>query len=281
MKISTFYDNIRPAYCNIYEEDNMLISILANRCDRKFILNNRLSCYVTYLWEKGLIEINHDFQSMIYSVYNRFKKLNNTIEYLERIGNETNTKFLLIKTVNVVPYMPVYDVDLVADNDQFFKSFEILDRIYKPSDYKEENKISYINRDSDYFKLAFHQDITWDGIKKMNIDSKELWKDNIKLSSCVYVNSPKIEALIRIQECLLERLHINLIDYIFINCYMDKKYDYLLQKKIPLTSFPQFIDISDIWKLENGIKLSLKNALRLITWKTYSSVTRKVPFHEF
>lgn len=286
MKIEKFYESIRHTANDIEKIDNIdniAMSIFRKKCDKKFILNNRLSCYLVYLCEKRKINecAKGDFEIIKNSVYMRFEKLNNTIEYLNHIGKKTDTRFLLIKSLNVIPYMPVYDVDLVASNNKFFDVFDRLEKMYYKTDEREENKINYSTENIKYFKLSFHQDITWDGAKEIDIDHKEMWEECIKISPYVYINSPRIEALIRVQECLLERLHFNLIDYLFATTYLDEKHIHLLKKRISWEKYPQSIGLIDLLRSRNGDdKLLFKNISRLISWNTYTFLTGKVPFHE-
>lgn len=240
----------------------------------RYIQNNRLMGYYVYLNEQGMLESINKCEGLERNVYERLQKLLNTINYLSVIGKKLNTKFLLIKSLNVLPYLPVYDVDILMEDPEMIVMFEDISDIYVKSKEEEENKYNFLPRDrKNFFKLSFHTDITWDGVKVEKYSVNHIWKDNIQVAPYVSINSPIVEALVRVQESLLERLYITLMDYLFLSNYLQKS-----PHSEMLENFPKFIEFRNL-RYSKG-KLLLKNLSRWIGWQIYYLGTGKVPFHE-
>jgi len=247
----------------------------------KYIQNNRLAGYYVYLKERGILEPISNREELEKSVYKRLQKLLNTMNYLSAVGKELNTRFLLIKTLNVLPYLPVYDVDIFTETFAVIEKFEKTSDLYTRSDEKEKNKYNFIpSNDSKFFKLSFHTALTWDGVSIRFFNTNCIWKDRIEVIPHVDINSPTMEALIRLQECLLERLYFNWLDYIFISNYMNFSF-ICLPSKNKIERFPQFIKYKCLAKFQKSSpKLLVKNSLRYFAWQIYYKTTGKIPFHE-
>lgn len=242
----------------------------------KYIQNNRLVGYYVWLKEQGILEPLNGGETLEKSAYERLQKLLNTIDHLSSVGKELNMRFLLIKSLNVLPYLPVYDVDIFAENPEIIGGFERVSDIYmKSKDEREENKYHFLPRDcKNFFKLSFHTAITWDGVRIEHLpNAGRMWKNCIEVVPYVDINSPRAEALIRLQECFLERLYITLMDHLFLSNY--------LQGSACLETsenFPKFMEFRNL-RYSKG-KLLFKNSLRWVVWRTYYLLTGKVPFYE-
>jgi hypothetical protein len=240
----------------------------------KYIQNNRLAGYYVYLKEREMLEPMSNCEALEKNTYERLQKLLNTINHLSAIGNKIHVKFLLIKTLNVLPYLPVYDVDVFAENSEIIEGFEEVSDVYIKSKEVEENKYNFLPKDSrNFFKLSFHMDITWNGVKVKHYNASHWWKNCIEVVPHVGINSPPIEALIRLQECLLERLYITLIDYLFLSNYLQEMKSIEISEK-----FPKFIRFRNL-KYSKG-RLLLKNSSRWVIWQIYYLLTGRVPFYE-
>jgi len=293
MKIQEFFDKLRDTYLSNFnsqeketqqrklnEIDSLVVMLLKKNHKRNFILNNKLSCYFVYLNEKGLLKNEVD-EKIKNNVYERFNKCLNTITFLNSLAKEANSKILLIKTFNVIPYLPVYDFDIVVKSNNLIKSISNFSELYKESLEEEENKKNFLSLNPQkYFKLSFHSDITWDGIKKLDMNEENLWKNSISCSSHTYVNSPIVDAQIKFQECLLERLYFNLIDYLFITKYTPSNYSALETRGVSLKSFPHYIGFSELTESKGNPELYKKNFKRWFIWKIYSFITGNIPFRE-
>jgi len=293
MKIQEFFDELRDKHLanfnptekeeekqKLYEIDLLVAKHLQTNHKQIFILNNKLSCYFVYLNEKNLLKTKVD-ERIEKNVYDRFKKTLNTLNLLNSISREFESKILLIKTFNVIPSLPVYDFDLVVKSKNIIKSLSNFSDYYKESLEDEENKKNFISLNpKKHFKLSFHLDITWDGIKKFDLSEESLWNKSIPFSSNIYVNSPTVDAKIKIQECLLERLYFNLIDYLFITKYASSNYPFLQTRNVSINSFPRYVNFSELSESKENSQLYKKNLKRWIIWKTYSFFTGKIPFRE-
>ena len=292
MQIRKFFDGIRETYLlelpsslkkteenKIKKIDGFVLDNLKKNHKFYYILNNKLSGYLLFLKEKGLY--SKDIDSRITrNTYERFQRMVNTSKFLSYLGKKTDTKFLLIKSLNILPYFPVNDLDvMVNDIEKIQNSVEFFENYHKSSD-KEYGKLNYLpNEPSKFFKLSFHFDLTWDEVKIKNIEIKNPWTNCIKLFPQIYLNSPIVEATIKLQECLLENLHFKLIDHLYVSHYLEERYSFFL-KKYSQNRYPYFLKFSDIIKHHRNRRLLLKNLRRFIVWKLYSEITGKVPFRE-
>ncbi|KUO42815.1 MAG: hypothetical protein APU95_02335 [Hadesarchaea archaeon YNP_N21] len=240
----------------------------------KYIQNNRLAGYYVYLKEREILEPMSNCEALEKNTYERLQKLLNTINHLSAVGKEIHMRFLLIKSLNVLPYLPVYDVDVFAENSEIIEGFKEVSDVYMKSKEREENKYNFLPRDGkNFFKLSFHTEITWDGVKVEHHNTGHWWKNCIEVVPYVNINSPSVEALIRLQECLLERLYITLIDYLFLSNYLQG-----LKCMEISENFPKFIKFRNLKHSKS--RLLLKNSSRWIVWRVYYLLTGKVPFHE-
>jgi hypothetical protein len=298
MKVYKFFESLRKSYLKtlpsnernveskkLKRMDKLVTSLLHNSKEMSFISNNRLFAYTLFLAEKKQLKEKIK-EKIVKSVYFKMKKLDNTLQFLNYIGKKLDIKFLLIKSLNIIPYLPVYDIDLFIIDSEFpiTSIMDLLKEKFEKSNEKEINKLNFLPKEPNiYYKLSFHLDITWDGVKIFKITESSSYMNYIKILPYVYINSPRLEATIRMQECLLEKLYFNLIDYLFISNYLEK-YSPLLVKvpKIQnLKKLPIFVDISSLIKYNKlSLNLLFKNILRWFSWRTYFFITKKVPFHE-
>lgn len=290
MEIKPFFDQLRENYLKnieyseernekkkIEQIDNFVLNLLKEKKDPMYFLNNKLSCYVVYFKEAGKLD-NFQNKRIENSVYHRFGKIINTLEILNSFAKNHKCKLLLLKTINIIPYLPVNDIDVMADNSNVAKLFNTDG--YRQADEFEENKLNFLPlKPNEFFKISFHEDLTWDNEKIVNLQKSEIWKDCFKLLSHIYINSAKVEALIKIQECMLENLHFKLIDQLYIKNYLGKKYSYLFSESSN-NSFPYFIKFTDLIKYNKNYRLLLKNSKRFFVWKVYSKLTGKIPLRE-
>jgi hypothetical protein len=251
----------------------------------RFVKNNKLSTYVIFLQEIG--ELNISLPSYIIdNAYHRFYKLLNTLGLLNKIGIKVGKQFMLIKSLNVIPYLPVYDIDIYDPGKTVLNNLGAFLEHFVVSSEREANKLNLIPKDQKYFKLSFHFDITWDGVKVHSLEPKNYHLEQIELYSNISFNTPKLESIIRLQECVLERLHINFIDYLFFKNYLDSNFDIIdirqcISDMLNPQKFPYFVRYKCILKSHLPYpKLLLKNSLRHVLWRVYYKVTGNAPFHE-
>lgn len=289
MEIKPFFDQLRESYLKnlghseeqnekkkIEQIDNFVLNLLKEKKDPMYFLNNKLSCYAVYFKEGGKLD---SFQNkrIENSVYSRFKKITNTLKLLNSFASNNNCKFLLIKSLNIIPYLPVNDIDIMTDDNNVLTFFH--NKEYRKAQEFEENKINFLPLDSKkYFKISFHKDITWDNEKIIDLPKETTWKNCIQLLPHIYVNSAKIEAAIKLQESLLENLHFKLIDHVYVYYYLEKEFSHLFTTYNSNT-FPYFIKFSNLIKY-NKKKQFWKNLKRFFIWKMYYSLTGKIPLRE-
>jgi len=263
----------------IEEIDNFVLENLKKYHDFYYILNNKLSAYVLFLNEQKKCNFKID-KRIKQKAYERLNKINNTIKILEDIGKETDTKFLLIKSLNILPYFPVNDIDVMINNLTVLNEFDDLSDQFTKSNEEEVGKENFLPLDhTKFFKLSFHLDLTWDGVKIEKMAVKDPWKKSIKISPHVYLNSPKVEATIKFNECVLENLHFKLVDYLYVNYYSINIPNKWTSKKYNF-KFPFYIKLLEIFKYTKNRKLFLKNLRRFYIWKFYSKITKKIPLRE-
>jgi len=290
MEVKKFFDRLRKIYLsnlksdeNKKEEekieriDNFVSDILRKNKNFLYVLNNKLSCYLVYFTESGILNNSID-KRIETNAYSRFEKITNTIEILNSFGKNHNCKILLIKSMNIIPYLPVNDIDIMVDNPSVVKSFEEYAEYQKANEF-EKNKFNFLPKNpKKYFKISFHEDLTWDNEKIIDFKKEEIWNGCYQISSHIYVNSPEVEATIKLEECLLENLHLKLIDHLYIKNYLSKNYIHLITNSQDNT-FPHFIKFSDLIKY-NRNKLFLKNLRRFFIFKAYWRLTGKIPLRE-
>ena len=299
--VAKFFKDIREKYLNSTShqkrriESNKLVKIDEKVCSlvlsitengnskliEKFIRNNRLSGYLIFLLESGKIK-DLQYESLVEKAYRRFNKLLNTLTLLEEIGDNLDVRFYIIKSFNVIPYLPVYDIDIhITNRKTIVDNIDAFLKYYTMSTEREVNKLNFIPKSPELFKLSFHFDITWDGIKMYSIDFNEHFSEWVLLYPNVVFNTPKLESVIRLQECILERLHINFIDYLFFKNYLVLDSNWYFSHITDLKRLPYFIKYRHILKTHlYHPSLLLKNTSRYILWKAYYKVTGNVPFHE-
>lgn len=299
MKVNLFYDELR-----VKNVDNLTIKKLINIDDEilavfknlqkksykravTYIYNNKLSLYYLYHYEKWNLDNLIIYKDVLKKAIYKWHKMLDTIEYLNKLWKKIDEKFYFIKTLNLIPYLPVYDIDLFHENSWFINKFEQAQDQYEFSkEEKEVNKFNFLSKNNILMKLSFHTDITWDWVKNFSIN--EYCKDSYFLSDHISLNTLSFEAIIKLQEWYLEKLYFNIIEFIFIKYFLEEKYResvhflFNLELKNDWKKFPYFVRMKDISKSkdDNFTHLLFKNFKRYLIWRWYYILTSKVPFHE-
>jgi len=291
MKLSILFENLRGSYFSVLKTPNEkvkeikflkkaedIVAELLNKKSRdknvvEYIQNNRLTGYYVYLRERGILNPISGGENLERDAYERLKKLLNTVNHLSVVAREIEVDFLVIKSLNMLPYLPVSDVDVFVEDPKTIDYFERASNVYVKSNETEENKYNFLPRDSEnFFKLSFHTAVTWDNVRVDDYTISDMWEKCVQILPYVSINSPIVEAHIRIQECLLERLYLTLMDHLFLSNYLQD------WRCLEVSSLPKFIELKDL-KNSKG-RLLLKNMSRWILWRIYYLTTGLVPFHE-
>lgn len=160
--------------------------------------------------------------SLIRSEGNEYlNKLGNTIEFITSSFSNADISFLIVKTYRDLPYVTL-DVDVLVCPDEY----ERAERVLKRAGCKIERCQSKLQSDAilqGLLRIDLHKGFFWQGSDY--IDPQLVWEkpreQKIQGKECMIPNL-EVEVVLTIVHILYERLHITLLDFLFIKNASEK-----------------------------------------------------------